>query len=268
MCSPAEAQAANPFETNGGTEPPDDGFDESLYQRPGAILPHPRDKPLSVPVLKMGFAGWEIPKHASKRAQNVASAISVMFLHRSADGWGLNYLTRRCALGKHQIAATAKRIGIKMSPNTAAAGLLDLWALGCLTRVGQREIWQDWSDDGRWKQGVCLYRLNGVTLRQIRKPQVGQSREGGSTSYGTLRSTRPRCSIHAALKWAKDWAKLGNRNETGRWLAWRCIEKGLAAGETWAVMGDYQRSVPQRGHAYTANEVRATVCHTLRRSAV
>lgn len=267
MLPPAEAPPANPYELAlRGTEPPDDRFDESLYQRPATVVL--TTKPLSVPELKMGLAGWHIPERASRRARDVAGVITILQTRRLLNGsWGLNYLTRRCALGKHQIAKAAKQIGIKMSPNTAAAGLRDLQDLGCLTWVGQLGEWQDWEDDGRWKQGVYLYLLNGITLRQIRKPRSDRLGIGGSTADGTLRSTRHRCSIHAALKWAKNQAKLSIRNETGRWLAWRCIEKGLTEDEMWAVMTDYHQSVPQGGHAYTVNEVRATIRHALRRSA-
>jgi hypothetical protein len=80
----------------------------------------------------------------------------------------------------------------------------------------------------------------------------------------TVRSTGYGQRIDGALSWAIKNAEIGTRNETGRWLAWRCSDAGLSEGETMKVMELYRAAVPA---GYGIGEARATVRSRYRRLA-
>jgi hypothetical protein len=64
-----------------------------------------------------------------------------------------------------------------------------------------------------------------------------------------------------ALRWAQNWARIGNRSSTCHWLSRRCITAGLTEGEAEQIIERWQANVPQ-GHgrdAYTLAEARTTL---------
>ena len=153
-----------------------------------------------------------------------------------------------------------------MSRQTVRRALEELMELGVIERVGQLDRWMDTTPGGERvrKLGAYVYSLN-VRCRKLGDRALSTLRRGASGLAGAsspskchVRTTGHGKRVDGALRWALGWAQPGNRNETGRWLSWRCTDAGLSEGQAMKVMELYRDNVPDK-RTFPLREVERTV---------
>ena len=210
-----------------------------------------------------GYFPLLVPAELGELAFQVADVIAheMSVRHSLGEPYGV-----KLACGKDFIAARLRDQGITIDPTTAWRKVKQLAAAGVFAFVGQLDSWHDADDpvidsDGKRhaKHGAHVYAPTALVTGE-RVPGTRSNAPLSCTGKRRWLVTRPNC-----LRWAVEHSRqMGQRNEIGRWLAWRCTDAGLSENETMRLLTIYRESVPQPC-SYTAAEVRATVRSRYRR---